>query len=241
MPSLCRKQIRTQWDCGTFRKAAGSVVADSSGRGHTGTFNSPAWTSGWLGTTGTFNGSTASVDLGTSNDFNVSGGTFTLEAWINFTTSSPNYSHVVSKWGNADTYAAYFFRVNGDRQPQFLMRAPGGNRDITSAGNLSPNTWYHIAVTFDGGNTCGTYVNGQQTSVNTNAVGGFSGTGPLYIGYAYQGGAPSTISRATSSTFASPTRREATSPTPGSMCIRRSAQACSSFYHGGPDSLSSWV
>ena len=171
-----------------FQNGSGSTVTDTSGRGHNGTFYSSAWTDGWLGWTGSFNGSSAYVDAGNSNDFNLGSGPMTIEAWIYLTGNTGNYPHVVSKWGSGD--GSYFFRINNQRQLHWLLRADGGNREVITWGYdpLELNTWYHVAVTYDGTNTMRTFINGDQKRTNTNAADAFASTRRLFIGYA-EGGA----------------------------------------------------
>ena len=60
-----------------FDDGSGSVLSDASGNGHDGTISGATWTSGHDGGALSFNGSNASVDLGSLGTFYQSG--FTLE------------------------------------------------------------------------------------------------------------------------------------------------------------------
>lgn len=170
-----------------FQDGSGSNVTDTSGRGHHGAFQNAAWTDGWLGWAGSFNGSSAYVDAGNSNDFNLGNGPMTIEAWIYLTGNTGNYPHVVSKWGPGD--GSYFFRINNLRELHWLLRADGGNREVVTWGYdpLELNTWYHVAVTYDGSSTMRSFIDGQQKRTNTNAADAFNSTRRLFIGWAEQG------------------------------------------------------
>ena len=170
-----------------FQDGSGSTVADTSGRGHHGTFQSAAWADGWLGWAGSFNGSSAYVDAGNSSDFNLGSGPMTIEAWIYLTQSTGSYPHVVSKWGPGD--GSYYFRINNQRQLHWLLRADGGNQEVVTWGYdpLELNTWYHVAVTYDGSNTMRTFINGDQKQTKDDAGDAFNTTRRLFIGWAEQG------------------------------------------------------
>jgi len=170
-----------------FQDGSGSTVADTSGRGHHGTFQSAAWADGWLGWTGSFNGSSAYVNAGNSSDFDLGSGPMTIEAWIYLTQSTGSYPHVVSKWGPGD--GSYFFRINNQRQLHWAFRSNTANSEVVTWGYdpLELNTWYHVAVTYNGSNTMRTFINGNQKRTNENAGDAFNTTRRLFIGWAEQG------------------------------------------------------
>jgi len=165
-----------------FQDGTGSTITDTSSKGHNGTFYSPGWNDGWLSWTGSFNGSNSYVDAGNSNDFNLTSGPMTLEAWV-YLNNIINSPPILGKWGSSDAYASYILRVRNDKIIYWVIRAPGGNREVTTGLRLELNTWYHIAATYDGVNTMKVFVNGERWGEINNAADGFSGTGPLWIGF----------------------------------------------------------
>ncbi|MBI5933810.1 MAG: peptidoglycan DD-metalloendopeptidase family protein [Chloroflexi bacterium] len=165
-----------------FQDGTGSSIMDTSGRGHNGTFYNPGWDEGWLSWTGLFSGSNSYVDVGNSNDFNLTSGPMTLEAWI-YLDHIVNSPPIISKWGDSDDYASYFLRIRNDRKVWWLIRAPGGNREVVTGLSLTLKSWYHIAATYNGVNTMHVFVNGERWGDNTNAADGFNSSSSLKIGY----------------------------------------------------------
>lgn len=143
-----------------FQEGSGATVGDSSGRGHNGNFTSAAWANnGYLGRTGSFNGTNAYVNMGTHSDFNLTA--MTIEGWIYVTDT--NYGHIISKWGTGGS--SYFVRMTGDRNVQFQINADGGNRSVQSH-TLELNRWYHFAAVHDGGTNMWIYIDGVQRGHN---------------------------------------------------------------------------
>ena len=159
-----------------FQEGSGSAVHDASGRSHDGSFTSAAWADGLLGYAGHFNGTNAYVEMANHADLNLTA--MTLEAWI-YLTDSPEYAHVISKWGDD---SAYFVRVMGDGRVQFQIAADGGNRDVTSGEALQQHRWYHVAGVHDGDNDMWVYVNGIERGHYGDSRTPFASTEPLRIG-----------------------------------------------------------
>lgn len=165
-----------------FQEGASSTIYDSSGRGHHGNFSGAGWIDGYLGYAGLFNGSTSQVDFGNHTDFNL--GAMTLEAWILVTEQNGNYEHIFDK-------ETYWLRLTGGRQPHFFVF---GNESGWSCPTLNLNTWYHLAVTYNGSNRGRIYINGQmcneriesRTPYHTGAnfrIAGEHVPAPLFPGY----------------------------------------------------------
>jgi len=144
-----------------FQDGSGSTVADTSGRNHTGAFQNAAWADGYLGYTGSFNGTTAYVEIAHSDDFKP--GAITLEAWIYLTGSTGDYPMIFNK-------DRYWFRIRNDGEAQFMIKADGGDRTATSQTRLAQNRWYHVAATFDGNQRMRIYINGQLDREENNGA-----------------------------------------------------------------------
>ncbi len=147
-----------------FQEGNGNVAVDTSGRGHNGTFYSPAWYDyGLMGRAGSFNGVDAYVDMGNLSDFNMTA--MTLEAWIYVT--NVNFGHIFSKWGSGGS--SYFIRMTSDRTVQFQITGDGGDRGVASNMQLDLNRWYHVAGVHDGGNNMWVFINGEQRGHNSDS------------------------------------------------------------------------
>ncbi|MCE7984074.1 MAG: hypothetical protein DYG89_23110 [Caldilinea sp. CFX5] len=157
-----------------FLEGSGSTVNDVSGRTHPGNFINGGWTDGYLGGAGSFNGSSAYVEISHSDDFKP--GALTLEAWIYVTGSFANHPMIFNK-------DRYWFKINGDGQLTFMIKADGGDRAITGQTRLTPNRWYHVAATYNGGQRMRIFVNGWlDREQNDGAPPVLWNTHPLRIG-----------------------------------------------------------
>ena len=98
----------------------------------------------------------------------------TLEAWVNPTTVSSGWRDVIEK-GNDD----YYLMGTTDHSGY-----PGGGGTIGTAfgtTTLTPNTWTHLAVTYDK-TTIRLYLNGTQVSTLAKTANLLTSTNPLTIG-----------------------------------------------------------
>ena len=144
-----------------FQEGSGSTVYDASGRSHHGNFISNGWADGYWGGTGSFNGSNAYVEIGHSDDFKP--GAITLEAWIYIAGSLGEHPMIFNK-------DRYWLRITGDKELQFMIKADGGDRAITSQTRLASNKWYHVAATYNGGQVMRLFVNGKLDREQTNGA-----------------------------------------------------------------------
>ncbi len=161
-----------------FQEGSGSAVGDTSGRYHNGDFTSAAWTNGFLGYAGHFNGSDAYVNMGNHSDFNLTA--MTIEAWVYLTASPGSYPHVISKW-SSNQGRSYFLRIMGGGDVQFQISGDGGDRSVVG-GRLTTNRWYHIAGVHDGNRNMWVYVDGEQKGYNGDSRPAFGTNAPLTVG-----------------------------------------------------------
>ena len=96
-----------------FDEGAGSVLTDASGNGHDGTISGATWAGGHDGGALSFNGSSASVDLGALGTFYQSG--FTLEAWLQKATTKKDVG-VLGTWTRSGGPMIWIDHIVGDYQ-----------------------------------------------------------------------------------------------------------------------------
>ena len=108
----------------SFDDGSGSVLTDASGNGHDGTISGATWTGGHDGGALSFNGTNASVDLGSLGTFYQSG--FTLEAWVQKATTK-NDVGVLGSWT----------RSGG---PMLWIDHLAGHYQLTLGATASPST-----------------------------------------------------------------------------------------------------
>jgi len=161
-----------------FGEQAGSTVADSTEYAITGTASSGAVvTTGFIGNARNFDGSTGSVDLGTSPLF---GGmtAYSVEAWVNpsfisgetriFDRGQSGYPNRVLFFQN---YSWFRFQTNN-------------NDNVQQPHALTVGSWYYLGSTFIGsGGEVALYVNGVKgPTVTSTQVGPTAGNIQTYIG-----------------------------------------------------------
>jgi len=170
-------------------EGSGTSVSDASGNGNTGTLiNGPKWTTGKLGDALSFSGGSDLVKVsGAGSLANLYRKGLTVSAWIKpVTAGGGGRGRVVDKDNNDAGWflAMYASNVAIFQVDQFATSQP--NRLSTAV--LTPNTWQHIAATWDGstnGSNIHIYVNGVPADgVSTNGSGAASDdtTAPLTIG-----------------------------------------------------------
>jgi len=132
--------------------------------------------------------------LGRSSNGAGSGDAWTVALW--YKGSTDNSGQTIFYYGNNDTTNNGYFelrQVNASGQKRLRFRYGTGNnylQALTSVGSITPGTWQHIIVTYDGGTTGSSsgslsdyysrfkiYIDGSlQTVVNSHSNYGYSGS-----------------------------------------------------------------
>ena len=106
-----------------------------------------------------FDGSNDYIDCGNDTSVQIAGKKITLEAWIYATAWKTNAydGNVICKEYNTSNYG-YMLRVGAGGKLNFAL-GDGTWHEITTTAQMSLNTWYHIAGTYDG-TMMRAYING---------------------------------------------------------------------------------
>ena len=120
-----------------------------------------------------FNGTTDSLNIALgATAFNLTGA-FTVEAWVYLTanpainSSSVTLASIVSYGASPQTSVGYEFDVQTGSGNSFSFIKTGGGGSITATYPVALNTWYHVAVVFNG-TTGALYVNGVAQTLSSN-------------------------------------------------------------------------
>ncbi|MCX5644525.1 MAG: discoidin domain-containing protein [Phycisphaerae bacterium] len=158
---------------------AGGQAIDKSGKGHNGAINGATWVtpgSDGRGACLQFNGSSARVEVPHANDLRFAAtATYTLAAWVNWTTLPGHWSGVVTKGREVGNW--YGIWVDAGNTWVF---GHGGNNQNGSA--IVPNVWTHVAMVYDNG-TKSIYLNGRLDNRTVSSQNG-DNTGDLWFGAA---------------------------------------------------------
>jgi PKD repeat protein len=143
-----------------FEEAGGTTVVDASGKGNHGTISGAVrTTSGKYGKALFFDGVNDWVTIKDTSSLDLTSG-MTLEAWVYPTVSMTQWATVVLK--EQPGGGLYELYANGDQSQPLTSVTIGGDYKVLSGGPwLIPNTWVHLAATYNGA-TQRLYVNGSE-------------------------------------------------------------------------------
>ncbi|AYZ14637.1 T9SS C-terminal target domain-containing protein [Chryseobacterium arthrosphaerae] len=132
-----------------------------------------------------FNGSTQYLNAG---QFNLSGNALTFEGWVKvnaFKSGFPYISSVIGiEVGDSNSAILRFGDGNlANNKLQFTLSFGSSQVKLNTNTAFNPNTWYHVAATYDG-TAMKLYVNGSLDG-STPVTGNFTANGILYLARNY--------------------------------------------------------
>jgi hypothetical protein len=148
-----------------FDDGLGSTVADSSGNNNTGTcYNSPSWVAGMYGDALSFSYASPAPYVKSSTTIGLPTGSSsrTVCGWVQINNVTTN----TGLFGYGTTATGEMFGI-GVYQNHIYFQ--GYFADVSGTTTLSANTWYFLAVTYDG-STIRVYVNGALDNSRTESL-----------------------------------------------------------------------
>jgi hypothetical protein len=141
-----------------FDEGSGTVAADASGNGNTGTLAGVAWTAaGRNGAAVSFDGAGGAITVANSPGITLTGG-FTVSAWVN-PAALNGYQTILIKETTGN--GSYFLQTLGNEVDSGIFDGTAFREHVTTGANLAPGTWYYLAGVFDDvNNTFTIYLNG---------------------------------------------------------------------------------
>ncbi len=152
-----------------FDEDSGTVVSDSSGKGHTGViYNGGTYSLSSTGKSGhalTTDGTDDYVDTGTY--FPELGSQFSVSLWVNPGATQMAYADI---FGDHGEYKGMVFQQNGGTTNSFYFAYGNGAAWVaTSSVQLNASKWQHVVIVKDE-NYCYIYLNGVQATNSTCAT-----------------------------------------------------------------------
>ena len=144
-----------------FDEESGEIALDSSGNSNDGTISGASWTDGKFGTALQFDGIDDYISIADSPSLNPTE-EITIETWVRpGSLPQVGWNKIVAKpyTSHADPWQQYALTLH-DNQFVFELNAGGTKQGVTGAEILTPDTWYHVAGTYDG-SEMKIYVNGE--------------------------------------------------------------------------------
>jgi hypothetical protein len=150
----------------TFDEGTGTTAHDTSVYDHTGTLiNGPSWVTGRQGNALSFDGINDYVEINDNNNLDLTGGEFTLSAWIYPESYGEALNgRIIDHGGGSAGDGGWSLLVsndpNGQNLRQSIINGNSGYSVYSDINSINLNTWQHVAVTLESG-TITFYVNGQ--------------------------------------------------------------------------------
>jgi hypothetical protein len=162
--------------------AKGTLAADASGNGLTGTlWNGPAWSTGRKGGALSLNGINQYVEMGNTPKLAPSG-PFTIAAWVNPAAVDGKIRYVLADYNEQGDHSSFALRIEASGQASFFWENPSGIEPRAfSRSVLKTGTWVHLAGVWDG-STRKMYVNGVSEGTESATQPRPSGLSMVAIG-----------------------------------------------------------
>ena len=114
---------------------------------------------------------------------------FTIEAWVYFNNTG-TWSTIASIYDSNSSQREFYWAKSTSENIRLIMYQGGGGApsdDFTTSGSVSPNTWHHLAVTYDG-NIFTIYIDGVGESFTRTISSVFASNQPFRLGAVIGGG-----------------------------------------------------
>ncbi len=156
---------------------------DSHGDNDLTNVNSVAFNTGKIGNAADFSSTNSNKILHKNSNLGITGGNITLSAWVKIATQPgiDEFQTIVRQSENTNKthYNIGYHRLGGTYGLWFARSKNGvADEPIYVDGQLTTDTWYHVALTYDG-TTLRSYKN--TVSENRLASGNGTGSNPNYI------------------------------------------------------------
>jgi hypothetical protein len=168
---------------------SGTTINDISGNGLNGSLSNITFTSPYF----TYNGTSSQVSVADNALLEPGSGDWTMEVWVNQSTSGNDV--VLGKFDNGGASQDVSYSIRTTNTTYYAQIGSGSGAGSTLFVNSTSyigtlNTWYQIVYVFKNGGTktLETFVNGSSIGTVSHSLASvLNSTNPLYIG-SYNGG-----------------------------------------------------
>jgi len=170
----------------SFDEGSGTTAQDSAGN-NTGTlYNGPSWVTGRAGYALSLDGINDYVEINDNNDLDLTGGEFTLSAWIYPESYGGGLNgRIIDHGGGSEGSGGWSLLVNDYQNSSNLRLSTKDentwNHIYSNINSIGLNTWQHVAVTMGSG-TVTFYVNGQIAGQASDVPAPTDRNSPVRIG-----------------------------------------------------------
>jgi PKD repeat protein len=163
----------------SFDEGNGTVVADASGNGHTGTIAGATWTAqGRFGSALVFDGINDWITVNDAPSLDLATG-MTLSAWVSPTAPLTDWRTLIAKEQLGGV--VYYLHASSDTNQPAMGVFIGSERILSGGTQLTANTWTHLAATYDG-SMQRLYINGVEVASRSQTGQIQASDGALRIG-----------------------------------------------------------
>ena len=162
------------WDSnfvGVWHLPNGAVLSanDSTSNGHNATaLNGTSAAAGEVGGAAAFNGTTNTIAIDSSSDFNFTSSPYTIEFWMNPATLGSNNGGVPISRGQYQRFGWYVFIDNTNGNLYFATNTSGAQHALISTGAVGLSSWQHFVFVRDPSASAGGYIykNGASRAIS---------------------------------------------------------------------------
>ncbi|MEJ2595061.1 MAG: T9SS type A sorting domain-containing protein [bacterium] len=139
----------------------GVITADQAGENDGTLLNGASWTAGYYGNGILLDGVNDRIDCGNNTGLDIGISDFSIATWIKMGAEQNTYPTIMSKGAGASYDEGYWLIYRSGRIWFYVSDGNSRLQAYSGVISLSPDTWHHLAVSFDRDELVTFYVDGE--------------------------------------------------------------------------------